>query len=90
MAALYAKVEAALAATGVRLSVQTGEDTVRNGQSGGVTAALLARYAQRVWLPAPEWDDTDYAALLAAAGMDDAGARIAVAAGNGWSTPPAG
>lgn len=89
VAALYAKAEAALGSTGVRLSVQTDEDTVRSGSGGGITTALLARYAQRVWLPAPQWDDTDYAALLTAAGMRDAGARVVVAGDGGWSTPRA-
>ncbi len=89
VAAFYAKAENALASSGVRLSVQTDEDTVRNGLGGGITTALLARYAQRVWLPAPEWDDTDYAALLTAAGMSDAEARIVVAGDAGWGTPQA-
>ena len=52
-----------------------------------ITAALLARYAQRVWLPAPTWDDTDYAALLTAAGMDNAAARVTVAGDGLWATP---
>ncbi len=87
VAALYAKAEAALSPTGAHLSVAAGEDAVRDGQSGGVTAALLARYAQRVWLPAPTWDDTDYAALLTAAGMDNAAARVTVAGDGLWATP---
>lgn len=86
VAAFYTKVEETLDGAGVRLSVQTDEDTVRSGLGGGVTTALLARYAQRVWLPAPQWDDTDYAALLTAAGMSDAGVRIVVADGGGWKS----
>ncbi len=87
VAALYARVEEALEPAGVRLSVETDEDTVREDHAGGITTALLARYAQRVWLPAPTWDDTDYPALLAAAGMGDAAARVVIREEGGWSTP---
>ncbi len=87
VAAFYAKVEAALAPTDALLSVRTDEDVVRGGNlNSGVTAALLARYARRVWLPAPQWDDTDYAALLTAAGMGDAQARIVLPDGAGWKS----
>ena len=85
--AFYARLSAAMASTGVRLSVQASEPMLRGEiQSSGLTAALLARYAQRVWLPAPQ-SGTDYAAILTDAGMNSASARIAVRTDTGWSTP---
>lgn len=88
VAAFYAKLAGALADTGVRLSVQTTENALRGDDTNsGVTAALLVRNASRVWLPAPQQADTDYADLLTTAGMEDANAHLVIQSDTGWATP---
>ena len=63
---------------GTALSVQTSEDALRGENTlSGVTAANLGLYADRVWAPAPV-KGADYAALLAAGGMDNTAARLVV------------
>lgn len=86
VAAFWARLSEELAEKGTALSVQTTEDALRGDNAfSGATAANLARYAARVWLPAPV-KGSDYAAILSNAGLDNAAARIVVknAASGSW------
>ena len=86
VAAFWARLSEELAEKGTALSVQTTEDALRGDNAfSGATAANLARYAARVWLPAPV-KGSDYAAILSNVGLDNAAARIVVknAASGSW------
>ena len=86
VAAFWARLSKELAEKGTALSVQTTEDALRGDNAfSGATAANLARYAARVWLPAPV-KGSDYAAILSNVGLDNAAARIVVknAASGSW------
>ena len=86
VAAFWARLSEELAEKGPALSVQTTEDALRGDNAfSGATAANLARYAARVWLPAPV-KGSDYAAILSNVGLDNAAARIVVknAASGSW------
>ncbi len=86
VAAFWARLSEELAEKGTALSVQATEDALRGDNAfSGATAANLARYAARVWLPAPV-KGSDYAAILSNAGLDNAAARIVVknAASGSW------
>ena len=86
VAAFLARLSEELAEKGTALSVQTTEDALRGDNAfSGATAANLARYAARVWLPAPV-KGSDYAAILSNVGLDNAAARIVVknAASGSW------
>lgn len=74
--AFWQRLSEELAEKGVALSIQATEDALRGDNTlSGITADGLARCAARVWLPEPN-NGTDYAAILTAAGLDDANARI--------------
>lgn len=78
VAAFWERLSGELAEKGAALSIQTTEDALRGDNAfSGATAASLARYAARVWLPAPV-KGSDYAAILAGAGLDDTDARVVV------------
>ena len=78
VSAFWARLSGELEEKGVALSIQTTEDALRGDNAfSGATAAGMAQYAARVWLPAPV-KGTDYAALLTAAGMEDTTARVVV------------
>ncbi|MEG0765390.1 MAG: putative glycoside hydrolase [Pseudoflavonifractor sp.] len=64
----------------VKLSIVATAEAVADGSDplSGQTAALLAKAADRVWLPAPGPDSPDYAAALAAAGMENSARSIMV------------
>ena len=86
VAAFWARLSEELAEKGTALSVQATEDALRGDNAfSGATAANLARYAARVWLPAPV-KGSDYAAILSNVGLDNAAARIVVkdAASGSW------
>lgn len=86
VAAFWARLSEELKERGVALSVQTTEDALRGDNAfSGVTAANLAQYAARVWLPAPV-KGSDYAAILTNAGLDNTAARVVVkdAAAGSW------
>ena len=86
VAAFWARLSEELEQRGAALSIQTTEDALRGDNAfSGATAANLARYAARVWLPAPV-KGSDYAAILSNAGLDNAAARIVVknAASGSW------
>lgn len=86
VAAFWARLSEELAEKGTALSVHATEDALRGDNAfSGATAANLARYAARVWLPAPV-KGSDYAAILSNAGLDNAAARIVVknAASGSW------
>lgn len=78
VAAFWARLSEELKEKGAALSVQTTEDALRGDNAfSGVTAASLAQYAARVWLPAPV-KGSDYAAILEGAGLDNTAARVVV------------
>lgn len=86
VAAFWARLSEELREKGAALSVQTTEDALRGDNAfSGATAASLARYAARVWLPAPV-KGSDYATILAGAGLDNTEARVVVkdAASGSW------
>lgn len=86
VAAFWARLSEELREKGAALSIQTTEDALRGDNAfSGATAANLARYAARVWLPAPV-KGSDYAAILAGAGLDNTAARVVVkdAASGSW------
>ena len=79
--AFYRQLSEKLRERGVRMSVLTSQAALQGENlNSGVSAAGLAQYADRVWLPAPR-EDCDYAAILTAAGMEDAGEKLVVQGG---------
>lgn len=86
VSAFWARLSGELEEKGVALSIQTTEDALRGDNAfSGATAAGMAQYAARVWLPAPV-KGSDYASILANAGMDNTAARVVVkdAASGSW------
>ena len=86
VAAFWARLSEELEQRGAALSIQTTEDALRGDNAfSGATAANLAQYAARVWLPAP-LKGSDYAAILSNAGLDNPAARVVVkdAASGSW------
>lgn len=86
VAAFWARLSEELREKGAALSIQTTEDALRGDNAfSGATAASLAQYAARVWLPAPV-KGSDYAAILEGAGLDNTAARVVVrnAASGSW------
>ena len=82
--AFWREVKTVLAARDVRLSfLVTGEMITGEDGYSGITASLLARYAERVWTP---FGETEYAALLEQAGMDGAAERLVLIGGSEGST----
>ena len=78
VSAFLERISGELKEKGALLSVQTTEDAVRGENTlSGVTSAGLVQYADRVWLPAPV-KGSDYAAIFAAAGMEDTLPRLVV------------
>lgn len=76
--AFYEKLSAALEDSGVVLSVQASGQMMgqaADGGNSGVSAAALAQYVSRVWLP-EEPGTEQYAALLEAAGLADPERRL--------------
>ena len=72
------EVRAALEGKDVTLSVLTTAEAVLGTNTGsGITAELLARCADRAWLPAPA-EGQDPAAALEAAGLTGAGSLVLV------------
>lgn len=92
----YVQVKTALAAyPDVKLSIRTTEDALDGTDLlSGQTAANVVKNAQRVWVAPAAKDETDYAALLTAAGMEEPDANLvltAAAAGdkeNSWAILP--
>lgn len=73
-----ARIRQALEGTDVAVSVLTTAEAVTGENAGsGITAGLLARYADRVWLSAPA-EGQDPAAALSAAGVEGAGRLVIV------------
>ncbi len=72
--AFYERVADALAPYDVKLSIVSTPAAVLEGSDGesGQSAAVLARYAQRVWLVPGETAAEDYIAALETAGLADA------------------
>lgn len=86
VSAFWARLSGELEEKGVALSIQTTEDALRGDNAfSGATAAGMAQYAARVWLPAPV-KGSDYASILANAGMENTAARVVVkdAASGSW------
>ena len=82
--AFWREVRTALAAEDVKMSLLvTGDMITGDDGNSGINAALLARYADRVWTQAGE---ADYAALLSEAGMDLAAERLVLIGGTEGST----
>lgn len=91
VAAFLEQMSAALADTGTVLSLQlSGQDGLEEDSWSGLTPALLAEYAHRVWIPLPEQEVQDAATILEQAGMDRAWERIVALDGAGeagsWAT----
>lgn len=83
--ALLERLHNELAEKGVCLSVQTTEEALRGDNAlSGVTAAGLAKYAGRVWLPFPTLG-TDYTAVFTAAGWSPEEIPARVVVENGYS-----
>ena len=71
-----ARAEAALEPYGTRLALRSTWAVLEGDESpGGQTAQLLERYAQRVWLEAPEDGMAD---LLSQAGLPEGEERLAL------------
>ena len=69
----YQEMAQALEDYEVKLSIRTTEEALRGEDSlSGQTAQNLAAWADRIWVEPSAQEDTDYAALLAAAGMEGA------------------
>ena len=83
--ALLERLHNELAEKGVRLSVQVTEEALRGDNAlSGVTAAGLAKYAGRVWLPFPTLG-TDYTAVFTEAGWSPEEIPARVVVENGYS-----
>lgn len=85
VAAFYEKVSAALAGADTRLSVQADRRmTQLPGEKmySGITAPVLARYADRVWLP-EELSAEQYADVLRAAGLEEPEKHLVTEGGGG-------
>lgn len=79
--AFWREVKTTLAAADVSLSMLVTEDMITGADEySGITAALLARYAERVWVE-PGADGVDYGALLTEAGMEQAEERLVLIGG---------
>ena len=84
-----ARAEAALEPYGTRLALRSTWAVLEGDESpGGQTAQLLERYAQRVWLEAPEDGMAD---LLSQAGLPEGEERLALLVGRAgpqtWTVP---
>ena len=76
--AFWRQLREELAARNVRLSLLVTEAMITGADAcSGIDAGLLARYADRVWVPLSA-EGTDYAALLFDAGMDRAAERLVI------------
>ena len=76
MEEFLARAEAALEPYGTRLALRSTWAVLEGDESpGGQTAQLLERYAQRVWLEAPEDSMAD---LLSQAGLPEGEERLAL------------
>lgn len=84
-----AQASAALDGTDARLALVATQGTIAGTDTlSGMTAALLAQYAGRVWVTLPEDRGAAYAASLEQAGMEQAAARLVgfgVGSGESWT-----